>query len=481
MPTSAMSRFGPTPSRGAQMDSAVATGASEPADPTGGGPGKGRWVQGPNGRVWVPYEEGDAPGPTFQDSSNNTGGVKNPASGSVANPTQDARYGNPGGYQPPVPTPPPADPGAPALTAPNRGAITYTQDPAITNALQALGQQQAPAYGGAAHVRNTPGAAAPTIAASAPVGSVSAPGVNAGAAPSINPVIAKATTADAAQQQDLINLLKSAAGGGQDSAAAIQARQAAAQQEAAQMSLAASAGPAGRAAALRSAMQGVGNVEAATASNVEKANLDAQVAARSELANVLSGMRGQNITENQSAADAQNQARNLVASLQGAQNVAGIGAQATLGAAQTGANAQLKAAQLSADTSRANTQAQLQSAASLQKSSQDAAAAQQNAELQQQASQFAASLGMSEQQLQQSGLLGLLGIDTTRMGISQQGQVAQQQMGSNEYIAQLQAANQKAIADKAAATQLQLQQNQGGFWDTLTKIAGPIIGAAAML
>lgn len=369
-----------------------------------------------------------------------------------------------------------------AVKAPTPGAITYAQDPTITGALQALGQQQAPAYGGPSRVRQTAGAQAATVAPAGSVGSVSAPGISAGAAPTISPVIARATAGDAAQQQDLIGLLQAAAGGGQDSAAAIQARQAAAQQEAAQMSLAASAGPAGRAAALRSAMQGVGNVEAATASNVQKGNLDAQVAARSELANVLQGMRGQNITENQSAADAQNAARMLGAQLQGAQNVAGIGAQATLGSAQVGANAQLKGAQLAADTARATTQAQLSTQAAMQKSAQDAAAAQQNAELQQQANQFAASLGMSEQQLQQSGLLGLLGIDTTRMGISQQGQVAQQQMSSNQYIAQLQAANQKAIADKAAETQLQLgQMNQGGFWDTLAKIAGPaltVIGGA---
>jgi len=98
------------------------------------------------------------------------------------------------------------------------------------------------------------------------------------------------------RQLTLADLLMGQITGAQESPAALEARRQQADQEAAQMSLAASAQSP---AALRAAMQNVGRIRAAGASEIAARNLEARTQAQNALIGLLSGTRAADIGEQQ--------------------------------------------------------------------------------------------------------------------------------------------------------------------------------------
>lgn len=93
----------------------------------------------------------------------------------------------------------------------------------------------------------------------------------------------------------------------------------------------------------------------------------------------------------------------------------------------------------------------------------------------------ATDLGMRGQTADNQNILGLLQALNQGQGLEQQGQLGQQQLASNEWIARLTGMTQEDIARLASQTQLQLGADKGGGFDW-TKLIGPAltIGAAAI-
>lgn len=372
----------------------------------------------------------------------------------------------------------------------------------LNAAMTALANRQPIAAPGAAKIAQTAGPTAATVAytpqamAARVAGPGVAPTVDMGPARTVTAVAPKLTTDTQQRELSLADMLQGIISGGAQSPEALQARKDEADQEAAQMSLASSAGPAGRASALRSAMQNVGRAQAASQGEIASRNLAAQQAAQQSLIGLLSNTRGADVTENQNVAQAENTARGLTAQLGTQKDVAGIGAQAQLGTARIGADTTraVSQAELANSTNLANAamaadkakqDASFQQQSGMQTSAQAAAAASKQAELDQQSGQFGAGLSLQQQGQNDSTLLGLVNASNTQQGIAQQGQIAREQMTNAQYLQWLQGLNAQQIAQIASMTQLEVAKtgasaNDSTFWDYFSKIAPAVLAAAAM-
>lgn len=354
----------------------------------------------------------------------------------------------------------------------------------------------------AASVAQTALPTAAQIQGSAPtIGASTMPTINYGTAPTVDAYRPQTSDDTRSQQMSLAQMLQGMLNGGGETPEMLQARKDQQAQEAAQMSLAASAGPAGRAAALRSAMQNTAGVQASGQSEIAARQLAAKTQAQNTYASLLSGVRGQDISENENIANAENQARGLTAQLAGQQNVASIGAQSQLGSAKIGADTQRAVTQAQLQEGRAEQQASLSQQAGLASAAQqaenarldatnqqqsylqgsqlDATRAIQNAQLAQQSGQFGASLGVQQQGQNDQALAQLLNAYQQQTNTQQQGTLAQQQMSSNEFLAWLQAQNQNQLGHLASDTQLQIarmqQQPDKSIWDQIMSVAAPVL------
>jgi hypothetical protein len=408
-----------------------------------------------------------------------------------------------------------------SVETPGAAQIGTTQGPTATTVGGTVATPTAARVGGSV--------AAPT-AAQASMAGIGGGGVSVPKVTLARPETVEAFLADRSalggRQVSLIDYLENIARGGEESALTEQVRRETAAQEASQMSLAASASPAARAAAMRVGMQNIGRIQGAGASEVATRNLAAKTEARGLLSGLLGTARGQDIQESGREMEAINAARSLNAELgtrtniaqgqiEGQLGAAGIGAQATLGAAQIGASADIARANLDAEMqarmfaaeaaeNRAMKEAEYEQAvrmfgaesaearalaeagfaheADIERFRQGSADNRSQAELEQQAGQFGADLQYRYRTADDQQLINLIGQSTDLLGLLSQGQLAREQLSSQQLM-QIQAlASAWDIANLNSATQIKLgKMSEPGFWDRLTAIAGPLLGIAARM
>jgi hypothetical protein len=375
----------------------------------------------------------------------------------------------------------------------------------------------------------TPGAPLPRAVIGAVgdvgTGAIKAPTVTLARPETIDPYLAQRSAAGA-RQYGLADYLEGIVKGDMESPEALKVKREIAEQEAAQMSLAASAGPAGRAAALRGAMQNTGRIQAAGAAEIASRNEAYRAGARQQLMTLLDQVRSGDISEEQFNAQAINAARQLDAQLGTQTNIAEGQIKGQLGAAQISAGATLGAAGINARTQAAIRQAELDqdarfkvfdaeqrrnelnaqyeqavrmwgadsaearalaeakyaNDAELARYSQESETARTQGSLEQQAAQFAADLKLRARTQEDNQLLALLGQNSQLLELLQTGQLTREKMSADQLMQVQALANAWDIANLNSQTQIKLgKMQEPGFWDRFTAIAGPLLGLAGTI